>query len=94
MARQQIKTPRKGKPPAKKAMPASPQIPPMPPGMVIYDFPLEKPKTTMMGVRVPDEIKAKLERFAQMDDRNLTSLVTKILREWVEAREAEIFKGK
>ena len=94
MARQQIKNPRKGSPPAREAMPPVKPTYKIPPGMEIEDYiPKRKRKqmTTMMGVRIPDEIKTKLEKFAQMDDRNLTSLVTKILREWVEAQEA---KGK
>ena len=48
-------------------------------------------EVTQLGIRFPADIKAKLEKLAEYDDRTLTSLITKILREWVKEHEAEIF---
>ena len=39
-----------------------------------------------LGVRVPPEIKAALIKAALDDDRSLTSLTVKILRDWLTER--------
>jgi predicted transcriptional regulator len=39
------------------------------------------------SVRLPPETKAALEKAAAADDRTFTSLVTKILHDWLKERE-------
>jgi len=40
------------------------------------------PKTPPVGVRMDPELKAALERAAFEDQRSLSALISKILREW------------
>jgi hypothetical protein len=40
-------------------------------------------KTNSLGVRVDPDVKAALERAAKADDRSISNLVERILREWV-----------
>jgi predicted HicB family RNase H-like nuclease len=40
-------------------------------------------KTSALGFRIPDEMKAALVAAAKKDDRSVSSLVTRILREWL-----------
>jgi hypothetical protein len=40
-------------------------------------------KTPSLGVRVQPETKAALERAAKDDDRTVSSLVERIVREWL-----------
>jgi len=40
-------------------------------------------KTNSLGIRVPPEMKAALERAARNDGRTLSSLVVLILRDWL-----------
>lgn len=44
------------------------------------------PPRPLMSVRIDAELKAALERAARDDERSLSSLVTKVLRDWVQAR--------
>jgi hypothetical protein len=46
-------------------------------GNVIMD------KTSALGFRIPDEMKAALVAAAKGDDRSVSSLVTIILRDWL-----------
>jgi len=43
-------------------------------------------RTNPLGVRVQPEIKAAVERAAKDDDRSVSSLVERILQEWLRAR--------
>ena len=40
-------------------------------------------KTAALGFRIPDEMKAALEKAATDDDRSVSSLVTIVLRDWL-----------
>jgi predicted HicB family RNase H-like nuclease len=51
-------------------------------------------KLPSLGVRIAPDIKAALERAAEEDKRSLSSLVQKILTEWVDARDASIKPSK
>jgi len=41
----------------------------------------------LIAVRIPEELKAKLEQYAKADHRPLSNLVRLILIEWLEAQE-------
>jgi len=43
-------------------------------------------KTPSLGVRLQPDVKAALERAATEDDRSLSSLVERILKEWLRAK--------
>jgi predicted transcriptional regulator len=45
------------------------------------------PVLVATSVRLPPETKAALEKAAAADDRTFTSLVTKILHDWLKERE-------
>jgi predicted transcriptional regulator len=51
--------------------------------------PVKKAAPTLVAtsVRLPPETKAALEKAAAADDRTFTSLVTKILHDWLKERE-------
>lgn len=40
-------------------------------------------KTASLGFRIPDEVKEALERAAKADDRSVSSLVERILKQWL-----------
>lgn len=40
-------------------------------------------KTASLGFRIPDEMKAALEKAAAADERSVSALVTIILRQWL-----------
>ena len=44
------------------------------------------PKGPPLGVRLPDDIRAALEKLAKEDDRSVSYVVIKILREYLRAR--------
>ena len=48
-------------------------------------LPTTKP---LMCVRIDPALKAELERAARADQRSLSSLVAKVLRDWVQAKPA------
>ena len=41
------------------------------------------PKDAVLSFRIPGDLKAALEREATADDRSVSSLVERILREWL-----------
>lgn len=43
-------------------------------------------KSAALGFRIPDEMKAALEKAAQEDERSVSSLATIILRDWLQAK--------
>lgn len=45
-------------------------------------------KTAPVSVRLPPEVKAALERAAKADTRSLSSLIEKILTDWLKTRPA------
>lgn len=40
-------------------------------------------KTAALGFRIPEDMKAALEKAASEDDRSVSALVTIILRDWL-----------
>ncbi len=44
------------------------------------------PKLNALSFRIPDDMKAALERAAEADARSVSSLVTLILRDWLRDR--------
>jgi len=47
----------------------------------------KKNKDAPLGFRVPLDVKRALERAAQADERSVSSLVQKVLADWLRARE-------
>lgn len=43
-------------------------------------------KDAVLSFRIPSELKAALEQAAAADERSVSALVTRILREWAEQR--------
>lgn len=52
-------------------------------GRLLYNVGMAE--NEQLGVRVPPEIKAALAEAAQSDRRSVSSLVTKVLSDWLEA---------
>ncbi len=50
-------------------------------------------RTVVLSLRVPEQVKAQLERAAEDDMRTLSSLVTKVLVEWLKANAPVPEKG-
>jgi hypothetical protein len=50
-------------------------------------------KDEVLNLRVPSDVKAALKHVAEADDRSVSSLALKIIREWLADRGAPTPKG-
>jgi predicted transcriptional regulator len=53
-----------------------------------------KKLSSQISIRLEDEIKAALEEMAAADDRSLSSLINRVLRQYVEAARGKKPKAK
>jgi predicted transcriptional regulator len=53
-----------------------------------------KKLTSQISIRLEDEVKSALEEIAAADDRSLSSLINRVLRQFVESNRAKKPKAK